>query len=254
MFIYKITVVPLNKVYIGLDTKPTYKKSRWKEHCKAAFSSKKKRKIHEAIREHGIENCLYEVVEEGFKSVGELAIAEINYIKKYNSYRDGLNSTPGGDGLGKSNLSAMTSEETELVRKALGNSFHEYNKKKWVNTTPEERKNMVKNAFTPEVNARRANSLREYYKHNPQVKSEKISTIIEWQKNNKELHRSIAKENSKKGAAKVSKKICIENPDGSMLYYASKSECQRQTGLWPNTLIKKTKEGKTHNGYKAWEI
>ena len=41
MFIYKITVVPLNQVYIGLDTKPSYKLSRWKTHQEIANKNPK---------------------------------------------------------------------------------------------------------------------------------------------------------------------------------------------------------------------
>lgn len=41
------------------------------------------------------------------------------------------------------------------------------------------------------------------------------------------------------GATKVSKKLLVESPNGDMLYYLSKSEFQRQTGLWAKTILKK---------------
>ena len=56
------------------------------------------------------------------------------------------------------------------------------------------------------------------------------------------------------GAAKMAKKIKVEFPDGTIVIYASKSEMQRQTGQWAKTLITKTKQGITYNGYKAWDI
>lgn len=253
MYIYKITVIPLNQVYIGLDTKPSYKQARWKEHCRCAFKSTKKRKIYDAMRTYGIDNCLYEIVEEGFQTVGQLALAEIAYIKKFNSYRCGLNSTPGGDGLGKSNLSQISDSEILEIRQALGNSFAEYNKKKWLDTTPEQRKEMVKSAFTPEVNARRKNTLRQYYQSTPGAKESKAKAIVNWQQNNRETMVENNRKNSLLGAAKTSKKISVETPDGNMLYFSSKSEFQRQTGQWAKNVIEKTKQGLSHNGYRAWE-
>jgi hypothetical protein len=254
MFIYKITVIPLNQIYIGLDTKPIYKQARWKEHCRAAFNGQKKRKIHNAMREHGLEQCRYEVIEKNFSSIGSLALAEIAYIQKFDSYKNGLNSTPGGDGLGQSNLCQLSSEEIQQVRNALGSSFREYNRKKWLDTTPEQRKEMVKPAHSPEANAKRQRTLKEYYKLTPGSKEAKSRGIVEWQQRNKDQLRKNNRINSLKGAAKVSKKLRVELPNGSMLYYDSKSEFQRSTGQWTKTVIEKTNQGLSHHGYKAWEI
>jgi hypothetical protein len=254
MFIYKITIIPLNQVYIGLDTKPVYKQARWKEHCRAAFRGHKKRKIHNAMRDYGLEQCLYEVVDSSFDSIGALALAEIAYIQKFDSYKNGLNSTPGGDGLGRYNLSQLSSEEIQQIRNALGSSFKEYNRKKWLDTTPEERKAMVKNAHTPEVNAKRRETLRKYYESTPGAKEAKSKGIVEWQQNNREQLKKNNLISSQKAAEKVSKKLKIECPDGSVLYYKSKSDFQRSTGQWAKTVIEKTNQGRKHNGYKAWEI
>jgi len=253
MFIYKITVIPLNQIYIGMDTEPIYKKARWKDHCR---ESKKEttRKIHVAMKTYGVDQCMYEVVESGFTTLGSLALAEIEYIKKYDSYKNGLNSSQGGDGLGHRNWNSLTEEEILKIKSTLGDHFKEYNKKKWANTTPEQRKNMVKNAFTPEVNKRRAESLKEFYKATPESVDYKINKILEWQKNNKDLHKAIARTNGAKGGAKVSKKLIVEKEDGSVLHFDSKSEFNRSTGEWAETVLRKTKEGKFHNGYKAKEV
>lgn len=253
MFIYKITVVPLNQVYIGMDTELEYKKSRWKDHCRE-LKKETKRKVHVAMKEHGLENCTYEVIERDFVSLGQLALAEIRQIEKHNSYKNGLNSSRGGDGLGHSGWNRLTEEEILLIKSTLGNHFREYNKIKWANTTPEQRKEMLKPAFTPEVNARRAESLREYYKSVPGAKEYKISKLLEWQEANKEEHKRIAKANGAKGAAKVSKRLEVETEDGKVLYFSSKSEFQRQTGQWANTVLEKSKNGEFYNGYKAKEV
>ena len=56
------------------------------------------------------------------------------------------------------------------------------------------------------------------------------------------------------GAAKVSKRLEVETEDGKVLYFSSKSEFQRQTGQWANTVLEKSKNGEFYNGYKAKEV
>lgn len=254
MYIYKITVLPLNQCYIGLDTKPVYKKFRWKDHCREAKKLKSQRKIHRAMREHGIENCSYEVLEDGFVSFGDLALAEIKYIKLYDSYSNGLNSSPGGDGLGVKCWDNLTDQDIINIKIALGEKWREWNSRKWQNTTPEQRKEMVKNAHTPEVTKRRAQSLKEFYAANPEAKKEKRDGITNWQKNNRQKLIEQNRKNSLKGAEKVSVAIMVEFPDGRQVKYPSKSEFHRQTKLWPKTIIEKTSAGQRHLGYRAWEI
>lgn len=253
MFIYKITVVPLNQVYIGMDTNLEYKKSRWKDHCRESQKNTK-RKIHLAMKEHGIEQCIYEVIERDFVSLGQLALAEIKYIDQYDSYKNGLNSSRGGDGLGHTGWYTLSEEEMLMIKTTLGNHFREYNKTKWADTTPEQRKEMVKSAFTPGVNARRAESLKEYYKSVPGAIENKVNKILKWQQENKEAHKKVARENGAKGAAKVSKRLVVETEDGTVLHFNSKSEFQRQTGQWAKTVLEKSKNGEFYNGYKAKEV
>jgi group I intron endonuclease len=253
MFIYKITVIPLNQIYIGMDTDLEYKKSRWKDHCRESQKNTK-RKIHLAMKQHGLDQCTYEVVEGAFLSLGQLALAEIKYIEQYDSYKNGLNSSRGGDGLGHTGWYKLTEEEMILIKTALGDHFREYNKIKWANTTPEQRKEMVKRAFTPEINARRAESLKEYYKAVPGAIENKVNKILKWQQENKEEHKKIARANGAKGAAKVSKRLEVETEDGKVLYFLSKSDFQRQTGQWAKTVLEKSKNGEFYNGYKAKEV
>lgn len=253
MFIYKITVLPINKVYIGMDTGPVYKKKRWKEHCRE-LKRNSNRKIYEALRKYGIENCIYEVLETGFSTIGELAIAEIKYIQQHDSYRNGLNSSLGGDGLGHNNWAAISEEDLLKIKEALGEHFKNYNKKKWSGTTPEERKKMLKHWFEPDVIQRRTETLKEYYKANPDSVEHKVNKLREWREKNKEHHRKVVRENGAKGAAKVSKKLKVETENGEIIYFSSKSEFNRKTGQWANTVLKKTKQGQFYNGYKAEEI
>jgi hypothetical protein len=60
--------------------------------------------------------------------------------------------------------------------------------------------------------------------------------------------------NGAKGAAKVSKKIKIVNPEGIEKIYNSKSEFAREHGFILKSILNKTLNGLDHNGWKGWEI
>lgn len=252
MFIYKITITTIDKCYIGLDTKAEYKESRWKMHCKD-MNGTSTRKIHVAMREAGLENCTYEVLERGFTSLAALAVAEIDYIKQYDSYKNGLNSSPGGDGIGKHNLKDMTVDEIQIIRRSLGEHWSAHNKERWSEMSALDRKNAVAHLHTLEVHQKKAETLKKFYEHNPNARNEKGKSIKEWQQNNKDLVAKNSRLNGLKGAAKVSKAIVLEKEDGSILHFKSRSEMQRETGLWFSTLLEKAKIKAYHNGYRLKE-
>lgn len=249
MFIYKITVIPTGQVYIGLDTKPEYKKSRWKAHCRDA-NVNSKRKIHRVMGTYGIENCVYEVLEPGFRDLGKLALAEITYIQQYDSYKNGLNSSPGGDGIGKHDIASLSQEEIERIKIALGDHWREYNKKKWLGLNEVDRKELTKHLHTEEIYRKKSNSLKEFYRHNPDSRKEKAVSIKKWQKENKELQKEINKKNGLLGAQKTSKQVVVEKENGIVETYLSRSEFQRKTGLWFSTLLEKSKQGLYYKGHR----
>ena len=253
MFIYKITITPINKVYIGLDTKPSYKLSRWKQHCKEALG-RCKAPLHKAMKQYGLDNCVFEILEDNISTIGALALSEIRHIKDYDSYRNGLNSTYGGDGLGKHDLSLITPEEMDEIRANLGGHFKNYNKNvKWANTTEEDRKLLTKHLHTEDIYKQKSESLKKFYEENPDIAKSKYDIIQKWQSENIEKFTEIARTNGLIGAKKVSKKIKVESKDGTITYYESKSEFTRQTGQYANYIMKKTNEGSFHNGLKVWE-
>jgi hypothetical protein len=254
MFIYKITVG--SQVYIGFDSKPEYKEHRWKTHCKIAKYGKYhvKTKLHVAMKRHGIENCVYEVIERGFTKMVDLAFAEIKHIEEYNSYKKGLNSTPGGDGLGKRAFSTMTEDEIKLLRESLGEHWTKWNQKKWKDTTIEERREKLAHLHTTKIYEQKAETLKKFYKANPEAKNAKGKNIKEWQENNKETVKTNNKINGLKGAAKVSKQVIVEWENGKGEIFKSRSEFERQTGLWFSTLLAKSKQGLYYKGYKLKEM
>lgn len=95
--IYKVVNLINNKVYIGQSTKIEY---RWSQHRRKPFcssSSQYDTYFYRAIRKYGIDNFLFEVVEECEPNL--LNILEQKWILYYRSNENefGYNSTLGGD-------------------------------------------------------------------------------------------------------------------------------------------------------------
>ena len=90
--IYCYHCIPTGKKYIGQSID---EKRRQKKHI--VESKKKDSKFYRAVKKYGWKNFIYGVVEEFSESV--LDEMEIFFIEKYNSFKDGYNSTLGGGGL-----------------------------------------------------------------------------------------------------------------------------------------------------------
>ena len=93
-YIYKITNLINNKVYIG-QTKDLHK--RWKGHCDCASDRRYTNYLYNAMRKYGIDNFKMEVIEGPIPNYNE---REKYWISYYNSYLDknkGYNMTPGGE-------------------------------------------------------------------------------------------------------------------------------------------------------------
>ena len=88
--IYKVTVN--EKIYIGL-TKHTIEQ-RMKEHLSEAFKAGTKTKFYNCLRKWG--NYTLELIDTA-ENLEEANLKEQYYIKKYDSFKNGLNSTIGGD-------------------------------------------------------------------------------------------------------------------------------------------------------------
>lgn len=250
MFIYKITITTINEVYIGLDTHNENKQRRWKDHIRMSKTDDKIR-LHQEMQKAGIENCIYEVIERGFLNISDLALAEIRYIEFYNSYRKGLNSTKGGDGLGKHDLTKMSNDDVIEVKKVLSESLSNYNNNvKWKGTTPEQRSKMVAHSFTPEVNAKRRETLKRYYKENPEVLLKKSEEFKKSRNTNKEYRDQLARAALALASEKNRKKIEVEHEDGTIVICNSARECQKYTKQWMSTLRKKSAQGLFHNGFR----
>lgn len=93
--IYKITNTLNDKCYIGqsIDIK-----TRWIQHIYEGKHNTQKGKLYPAIFQNGIENFIFEVIEECPLDQEILNEKERYWIKFYNSFENGYNSTIGGQG------------------------------------------------------------------------------------------------------------------------------------------------------------
>lgn len=119
MFIYKITNIINDKIYIGFDTGPVDESRRWKVHTRKATNGRNTNKVlYRAMRKHGIENFTYEVIDDSVDNIDDLANMERMYIKKYGCVRpNGMNVCEGG--LGGDNFKHMDGDQLRKVKKRM---------------------------------------------------------------------------------------------------------------------------------------
>lgn len=84
-----------DKVYIG-ETTMGYK-ARFAQHCKQSTRTQRHYKLYKAMNKYGVDKFYVELLEDNVP-INKMYEKEIFYIKKYNSFYDGYNSTKGGNG------------------------------------------------------------------------------------------------------------------------------------------------------------
>lgn len=92
--IYKIINNVNNKIYIGCTVNSLEK--RFYEHLYRCFKTDYKSKLYNSIKKYGEENFTIELIEEC--DVSNIYETEKKYIEMYDSYKNGMNSTFGGEG------------------------------------------------------------------------------------------------------------------------------------------------------------
>ncbi|HMS90793.1 MAG TPA: GIY-YIG nuclease family protein [Candidatus Absconditabacterales bacterium] len=116
--IYKI-ISPSGKVYIGQS------KNIEKRFCQyKRLQCKSQKALHNSLIKYGVENHIFEVVVKC--SPEELNINELKYIQEFDSYKNGLNMTKGGE------TSPMS--HPEIAAKMVGKKHSESSKLKRSNT------------------------------------------------------------------------------------------------------------------------
>lgn len=196
-FIYKITNIINQKIYIGLTTKEKAKE-RYYQHRYLArhLSSQDNSILHKAMAKEGLDNFSFEVIEE-IDNV-KLPEREQYWIIYYNSkVPNGYNITDGGEGT--SGFSRpQTLEEREKRRQSQLKFFEEH---------PEARMNMSqkmkKRMEKPEEKQRLINAGKQFHKDNPGIfagennpfygKHHTTETIAKIKESSKQRYKPIAK-------------------------------------------------------------
>lgn len=124
--VYKITF-PNDKVYIGITSQSLDERKR--KHYSRAFKNCKY-KLYKAIRKY--KNINWEIIDISAKNRRQLCNLEEYYIRKYDSYKNGYNSTLGGE----LNLGRKVSNKTrkKLRELNLGKNNPNYGKKRSLQT------------------------------------------------------------------------------------------------------------------------
>lgn len=157
--IYKIQNKINGLIYIGCTVSSLEK--RLQEHLYRCFKTDYKSKLYNSIKKYGVDNFTIDLVDECDLSV--IYETEKKYIKQFDSYNNGLNSTYGGEGcLGyrhSSEVRKKISEGTKNGNSHKGKTYEELYgdraeeekqkrknsvKLKWDNMDEKERNNRIK--------------------------------------------------------------------------------------------------------------
>ena len=112
MWIYKITNIQNNKVYIGQTIRPS--EERFKRHIRDAMNGILDTHLARAIRKYGPENFQLSLVC-SCKSHEELCEQEQYWIRHYNSIQDGYNETDAISKCGGNTYQSKTPEEMKII-------------------------------------------------------------------------------------------------------------------------------------------
>lgn len=132
-----------NQRYIGYTTKTI--EERFSVHCKKSKGTSKL-KFHNAIRKYGSKIWISEIIEE--VPDDKLCEREIFWISYYDSYNNGYNLTPGGDGRGFVKGRKQTKKSNELRSKTMKALYKDGNHPLIGIPQPEEKKQKIRETLT----------------------------------------------------------------------------------------------------------
>jgi group I intron endonuclease len=91
--IYKATNILNNKCYIGFDSNWPHRKN-----CHKCYHKKGDTKFYRAIKKYGWQNFEWEILYQSKDKIYTKNTMENYFIEEHNSFKNGYNSTLGGDG------------------------------------------------------------------------------------------------------------------------------------------------------------
>ena len=116
MWVYKITNIQNNKVYIGQTIRPI--KQRFHRHLNDALNNILDTHFARAIRKYGKDNFTIEIIDTA-QSQDELNRKEQYWIQYYNSVKDGYNETDAISKCGGNTYQSKTKEEMEVIKEKI---------------------------------------------------------------------------------------------------------------------------------------
>lgn len=141
MWVYKITNIQNNKVYIGQTIRPI--KDRFHRHMNDALNNIIDTHFARAIRKYGKENFQIEIIDTA-QSQNELNEKERYWIQYYNAVKKGYNETDAISKCGGDTYQSKTTEEMDIIKEKIRQS-------KLGNKNPMARKIKRINILTNEV-------------------------------------------------------------------------------------------------------
>lgn len=116
IYIYKITNIQNNKVYIGQTIRPI--QERFKRHINDAINNILDTHFARAIRKYGKENFIIEKIDEA-NNQEELNKKEQYWIRKYNSIKNGYNETDAISKCGGNTYKSKTQKEMDIIKEKI---------------------------------------------------------------------------------------------------------------------------------------
>ena len=116
MWIYKITNIQNNKIYIGQTVRPIGQ--RFHRHLNDALNNILDTHFARAIRKYGKENFVIEEIDIA-QNQEELSQKEQYWIKYYNSVEEGYNETDAISKCGGNTYQSKTEEEMEVIKEKI---------------------------------------------------------------------------------------------------------------------------------------
>ena len=256
MFIYKITNLVNQKIYIGLDTGPESEMRRWKSHRSSYLKYKGKSKLYASMRKYGIENFVCEIIDRA-NTTQELRDKEEFWIANLDTCKNGLNILPSANG--GWTLDDLSEEGKEIKRNAAKTWAKKVNDRKWKTGSEEEiQKNLL-----------HASSLHTYFGPGEKSKIVKenwdsLSEEERFQKSNglREFWKNLSEEEKSKRAKTGSlkaletnaKRFFVYDPNGNEYFVIGLGMFCKERNLGDKAMyfLKRVAEGYIDN-YHGWK-
>lgn len=181
--IYCYHCISTGKKYIGQTVYEKRRNRQHKHHCKKGVDNK----FYRAVRKYGWDKFIYGIVEEC--DIEVLNEQEVYYIDCYDTYKNGYNSTIGGEGVRGFSPSKETKKKQSVAAKNRTDIRH--NKKYFTEEEKREAKRKRDRKYQQKIKERRKEYMKEWREKNK-------DKIEKWKEDNKNHLKEIWKNHREK--------------------------------------------------------